>query len=164
MTHHILVSLFTCSMFVSSFGCSFGLPLALIGASSKHVRFVAGEVSAKQPVWFSDTALLDRWSDLSGDLIFILENPTDHHHTFTMPGIQVITGERIATPESHGDIVEPIAMVSIAPLSVIVKPGESRHVRIHATDLRHTKSTGMAFRYFCTIHRDVRQAGSLYLI
>ncbi len=163
MTRYLLISVFLCSTLVSPFGCSIVPPLTLT-SWGKEVRFVAGEASDKQAVWSSDTVLLDRWSDLSGELTFILDNPTDSHHTFTMPGIQIITRERIATPESHGDLAEPIAMVSVAPLSVIVKPGERQHLRVHATDLRLAKSTGSAFRYFCAIHRDVRQAGSLYVI
>lgn len=150
----ISFALFTGLLLLSFTGQSWG----------KDVRFVARDFSGDQSVWQTDNLLLDRLTDKTEELVFILENPTSAEHAFVMPSVQLITREQVLTPEQTGDISEPIRIPYVGPLSVIVKPGESKRLRVHATDLFSPKSAGVAFRFFCTIHKDVHQAGSLFVM
>ncbi|WP_447979002.1 hypothetical protein [Candidatus Nitrospira bockiana] len=143
-----------------------GLVLFSAGELSwgKDVHFVAREFEGDRSVWHTDTVLLDRAVDATEDLTFILENPTQTEHAFVMPGVERIVREQVLTPEQSVDIPEAIRIPYVEPLTVTVKPGERKHIRIHVTDLLAAKSTGKAFRFFCTIHKDVHQSGSLYVM
>lgn len=141
------------------------LLLSFTGQSwGKDVRFVARDFSGDQSVWQTDSTLLERPTDKTEELVFILENPTNAEHAFVMPSVQMITREQVLTPEQMVDILEPMRIPYVEPLSVTVKPGESKRLRVHATDLFSSKSTGVAFRFFCTIHKDMHQAGSMFVM
>jgi hypothetical protein len=131
---------------------------------SMEVHFVAREFRAGKPIWHTDTVLLER--SLAGDeyLTFVLENPTSAEHAFVMPGAQRITREQILTPESSVDIPEPMTLYYTEPMTVTVKPGERRLVKVLAAGLLAPKSAGQAFRYYCEIHKDVHLAGSIYVM
>jgi hypothetical protein len=131
---------------------------------AKEVRFVASNSEGERAVWRTDTALLEQSTDMEEDITFILENPTLVEHAFVMPGVQVVTRERIMTPEQYVDIVEPVRMADVEPLAVTVKPGQSKRIQIHAVGLLTEKSVGKQFRFFCTIHKDLHQAGSIYVM
>lgn len=131
---------------------------------SKEVHFVATDLQGNQPIWRTDTVLLERAFDKEEDLIFILNNPTSTEHTFVMPGVQFITREHTVWPESGSDVAEPIRLVYAQSLTVTVKPGERKRVRVDGINLLASKSAGQAFRYYCEIHKDVHLAGSLYVM
>ncbi len=143
-----------------------GLLLLNFSAPSwgKDVHFVARDFEGNRSVWHTDSMLLERPGDRAEDLTFVLENPTDAEHAFVMPGVQLITREQVLMPESGSDIAEPMRIPYVEPMKVTVKPGESKRLRVHATDLFAPKSTGVAFRFFCTIHKDVHQAGSMFVM
>jgi hypothetical protein len=142
-------------------GCA-GIPAQSM--SGKEIRFTAGDVRHAGPVWRADTVLLDRWLDRHGDLIFVLENPTETEHAFVMPGVQRVTGERTLTPESSPDLPWPVSLVYTEPVAVMVKPGQRMSLRIHAGDLLAAQSSGKAFPFFCAIHRDLPKAEVLYVM
>jgi hypothetical protein len=131
---------------------------------SKEVQFVATEPQGNQPIWRTDTVLLERAFDKEEDLIFILNNPTNAEHTFAMPGVQFVTREHVVWPESGSDLAEPIRLVYAQSLTVTVKPGERKRVRVDGISLLADKSAGQAFRYYCEIHKDIHLAGSLYVM
>lgn len=140
-----------------------GVLLTATGAAwSKEVYFVAREFQAGQPIWHTDTVLLERSLAMDEALTFVLDNPTSAEHAFVMPGAELITREQILSPESHPDIWEPMRLFYTGPLTVTVKPGERRLVKVHAAGLLAPKSAGRAFRYYCEIHKDIHLAGSLY--
>lgn len=142
-----------------------GALVAAAGAAwSAEVHFVAREFQAGQPIWHTDTVLLERSFTGDEDLTFVLDNPTSAEHAFVMPGVQLIAREQILRPESSPDIWEPMRLFYTEPLTVTVKPGERRLVKVHATGLLVPKSAGRAFRYYCEIHKDVHLAGSLYVM
>lgn len=130
----------------------------------KEIQFVARDFSGDQSVWQTDSLLVERLADKTEELVFVLENPTSAEHAFVMPGVQMITREQVLTPEQTGDIIEPIRIPYVEPLTVTVKPGESKRLRVHAAGLFAPKSNGVPFRFFCTIHKDVHQAGSLFVM
>jgi hypothetical protein len=130
----------------------------------KDIHFVARDFEGNRSVWHTDSMLLERPADREEVLTFVLENPTDTEHAFVMPGAQMITREQILMPESGSDISEPMRIPYVEPMTVTVKPGESKRLRVHASDLFAPKSMGVAFRYFCTIHKDVHQAGSMFVM
>lgn len=135
-----------------------------VEAHSQEVHFVAREFQANRPVWHTETMLLERSIGDEEDLVFVLTNPTSAEHAFVIPGVQRVTKERILTPESSPDIPWPMTLVYAEPLSVTVKPGETKRVKIHAAALLAPKSAGQAFRYYCEIHKDVHLAGSLFVL
>ncbi|WP_447979005.1 hypothetical protein [Candidatus Nitrospira bockiana] len=130
----------------------------------KDVHFVAREFEGDRSVWHTDTVLLERSLDPDEHLTFVLDNPTNTEHAFVMPGVQRITREHVRTPEQSVDIPEPIRIPYVEPVTVTVKPGERKHIRIHAGELLASKSVGKAFRFFCTIHKDVHQSGAIYVM
>ncbi|MEX5213364.1 MAG: hypothetical protein NW703_04290 [Nitrospiraceae bacterium] len=131
---------------------------------SKEVHFVAAESQENQPIWRTDTVLLERAFDKEEDLIFILTNPTSVEHTFAMPGVQFVTREHVLWPESGSDLAEPIRLVYAQSMTVAVKPGERRRVRVDGISLLADKAAGQAARYYCEIHKDIHLAGSLYIM
>lgn len=149
-----------------SFALGAGLLLMSWGIPSwgKDVHFVARDFDGNQSVWQTDSLLIERPTDRAEEVTFILENPTDAEHAFVMPGVQMITRERIVGPEHSSDIPEPMRIPYVEPLTVTVKPGESKRLKVHAADLFAAKSNGVPFRFFCTIHKDVHQAGSMYVM
>jgi hypothetical protein len=155
MTKHTLASF----VILSGFLMSLGNP-----SWAKEVRFVASNSEGERAVWHTDTVMLEQSTDLDEDITFILENPTSVQHAFVMPGAQCVTRERIMTPEQYVDIDEPIRMTNVEPLAVTVKPGESKRIPVHAMGLLTDKSVGKQLRFFCTIHKDLHQAGSIYVM
>lgn len=143
-----------------------GLVLLSTGGPSwgKDVQFVARDFSENQSVWQSDNTLLEQPINKDEDLFFVLENPTSAEHTFVMPGVQMVAREHLLSPEQTGDIVEPIRLEYTEPMNVTVKPGESKRVRVHKTGLFSQQSKGIAYRFFCSIHKDLHQAGSLFVM
>jgi hypothetical protein len=131
---------------------------------SKEVHFVAAESPGNQPIWRTDTVLLERAFDKEEDLIFILNNPTSAEHTFVMPGVQFITREHVVRPESGSDLAEPIRLIYAQSVTVVVKPGERKRVRVDGISLLADKAAGQAYRYYCEIHKDIHLAGSLYVM
>ncbi len=131
---------------------------------SKEVHFVATESQGNRPIWRADTVLLERALDKEEDLIFLLINPTTAEHTFSMPGVQFVTREHVVWPESGSDLAEPIRLVYAQSLTVTVKPGERKRVRVDGISLMADKSAGQAYRYYCEIHQDIHLAGSLYVM
>lgn len=148
--------------------CSILLAIILVSAAESawgtEVYFTARETPSDQPIWHTDTVLLERAFAGAGDLTFVLDNPTRAEHAFVMPGADLITREHILWPGSTPDIVEPIPLYYTEPLTVTVKPGERKLVRVYAGGLLSRKSAGQAFRYYCEIHKDVHLARFLYVL
>ncbi|MER3422411.1 MAG: hypothetical protein C4293_03455 [Nitrospiraceae bacterium] len=129
----------------------------------KEIHFTARDVEGDKAVWHTDTVLLEHEEiSGSGELVFVLNNPTAMEHAFVMPGVHLITRERILTPEQSVDIPATIRIPYVEPLALTIKPGESKRIRVNATDFLGVKAVGKAFRFFCTIHKDIHQSGSLY--
>jgi hypothetical protein len=130
----------------------------------KDIQFVARDFSGNQSVWQTDSTLVERPTDRTEELTFVLENPTSAEHAFVMPGVQMITREQVFGPENSSDMPERMSIPYVEQLTVTVKPGETKRLRVHAADLFAPKSSGVPFRFFCTIHKDVHQAGSLFVM
>ncbi|WP_447979003.1 hypothetical protein [Candidatus Nitrospira bockiana] len=131
---------------------------------NKAVHFVARDFQGADSVWHTDTILLERSVDPEEGLVFVLDNPTETVHTFVMPDVQRIVRERVLRPEQSVDIPEPIRVAYVEPLIVTINPGERKQVRVHAVDLFARRSVGRAFRYFCSIHKDIHLARPLYVL
>jgi len=144
-----------------------GLLLGGIGGIGwgKEIHFTARDVEGDKAVWHTDTVLLEHEEiSGSGELVFVLNNPTTTEHAFFIPGVQQITWERVSTPEQLVDIPEPVPMRYTHPLWVTVKLGETKRIRVNEIDFLGSKTVGKGFRFFCTIHKDVHQSGTLYVM
>jgi hypothetical protein len=136
-----------------------------VGTSwAKDVIFIARDFDGREAVWQSDAVLLEQFRDSEEELTFILDNPTTSEHAFVMPGVKVITREVVLTPEQSADIQVAMPLSYVEPLTVTVKAGERKTMRIHAGELLAAKSAGKSFRYFCPIHKDLHRSGELFVM
>lgn len=130
------------------------LPLLLIwclavsqSAQGGEFHFTVQDLPDNSAAWLPDQVVIHRETDLSGGLLFILENPTARTHVFLVEGLEE-------------QMVDENGALNVRPLRVTIAPEETIRAVIDTGPFQGVHSEREAeFRFFCPLHRGDRDPG-----
>ena len=142
----------------SLIGATIVLVVCGLGAGQQEVcggefRFLVKDLPDNTAAWLPSYVVIHQETDLTGGLIFFLENPTARTHVFFVEGLQEqIIGEN--------------GMVGARPLRVTIAPEETVRVVLNTEPFQAARTEQEAeFRFFCPLHRgDSDPGGTIQIV
>ena len=121
-------------------------------AGGSEFRFLVKDLSDNTAAWLPNHVVIHQETDLSGGLIFLLENPTARTHVFFVEGLQE-------------QIIDENGTAGVRPLRVTIAPEETVRAVVSMGPFQMVHADTTEHQFYCPLHRgDSDPGGTIQIV